>query len=226
MPGVDVKLVLRSTRVVTPEGTRAAAVSVAGGRDRGGPAARRRGARRRPRRGLRRRRPAARPRRHPCPCERPRPHRVGGLLDRHPRRRRRRHHHPARHAAQLPPADHHGRAPARQAARSPRPRRTSTPASGAARSRPTSKDLRPLYEAGVFGFKCFLSPSGVEEFPELDQEQLAALHGGDRRLRRPADRARRGPAPPGRGPAAERPRSTPTSSPPARATPRTPPSRA
>ncbi len=35
------------------------------------------------------------------------------------------------------------------------------------------KDLRPLYDAGVFGFKCFLSPSGVEEFPELDQEQLA-----------------------------------------------------
>ncbi|WP_329233844.1 allantoinase AllB [Streptomyces sp. NBC_01460] len=35
------------------------------------------------------------------------------------------------------------------------------------------KDLRPLFEAGVFGFKCFLSPSGVEEFPELDQEQLA-----------------------------------------------------
>ena len=34
-------------------------------------------------------------------------------------------------------------------------------------------DLRPLYEAGVFGFKCFLSPSGVEEFPELGQEQLA-----------------------------------------------------
>lgn len=27
------------------------------------------------------------------------------------------------------------------------------------------KDLRPLYDAGVFGFKCFLSPSGVEEFP-------------------------------------------------------------
>ncbi|MFI9585346.1 allantoinase AllB [Streptomyces sp. NPDC052236] len=35
------------------------------------------------------------------------------------------------------------------------------------------KDLRPLYDAGVFGFKCFLSPSGVEEFPELGQEQLA-----------------------------------------------------
>ncbi|WSF31355.1 allantoinase AllB [Streptomyces sp. NBC_01351] len=36
------------------------------------------------------------------------------------------------------------------------------------------KDLRPLHDAGVFGFKCFLSPSGVDEFPELDQEQLAA----------------------------------------------------
>lgn len=35
------------------------------------------------------------------------------------------------------------------------------------------KDLRPLHEAGVFGFKAFLSPSGVDEFPPLDQEQLA-----------------------------------------------------
>ncbi|MEU7067912.1 allantoinase AllB [Streptomyces sp. NPDC046161] len=35
------------------------------------------------------------------------------------------------------------------------------------------KDLRPLHDAGVYGFKCFLSPSGVEEFPQLDQEQLA-----------------------------------------------------
>ncbi|MGV9338817.1 allantoinase AllB [Streptomyces sp. NPDC003688] len=35
------------------------------------------------------------------------------------------------------------------------------------------KDLRPLHEAGVFGFKAFLSPSGVDEFPHLDREQLA-----------------------------------------------------
>ncbi|WP_329454890.1 allantoinase AllB [Streptomyces sp. NBC_01497] len=35
-------------------------------------------------------------------------------------------------------------------------------------------DLRPLHDAGVFGFKCFLSPSGVPEFPELDRERLAA----------------------------------------------------
>ncbi|MGW1256244.1 allantoinase AllB [Streptomyces sp. NPDC002513] len=34
-------------------------------------------------------------------------------------------------------------------------------------------DLRPLHDAGVFGFKAFLSPSGVDEFPHLDQEQLA-----------------------------------------------------
>ena len=37
-------------------------------------------------------------------------------------------------------------------------------------------DLLPLWEAGVFGFKCFLAPSGVDEFPPLDPEQfLAAL---------------------------------------------------
>lgn len=35
------------------------------------------------------------------------------------------------------------------------------------------KDLRPLHDAGVFGFKAFLSPSGVAEFPELDQDRLA-----------------------------------------------------
>ncbi len=35
-------------------------------------------------------------------------------------------------------------------------------------------DLEPLHRAGVFGFKCFLLPSGVEEFPHLDRERLAA----------------------------------------------------
>ena len=45
-------------------------------------------------------------------------------------------------------------------------------------------DLRPLHEAGVFGFKCFLLPSGVEEFPpleaaglELAMRQIAAFGG-------------------------------------------------
>lgn len=35
-------------------------------------------------------------------------------------------------------------------------------------------DLRPLHEAGVRGFKCFLSPSGVEEFPPLEEGGLRA----------------------------------------------------
>jgi len=32
--------------------------------------------------------------------------------------------------------------------------------------------LRPLHDAGVFGFKCFLSPSGVPEFPHLWAAEL------------------------------------------------------
>ncbi|GAB3603177.1 allantoinase AllB [Microbacterium aureliae] len=34
--------------------------------------------------------------------------------------------------------------------------------------------LAPLHAAGVYGFKCFLSPSGVDEFGHLDRAQLAA----------------------------------------------------
>ncbi|MDN3494967.1 allantoinase AllB [Planococcus sp. APC 4015] len=34
--------------------------------------------------------------------------------------------------------------------------------------------LAPLHAAGVYGFKCFLSPSGVDEFPHLDRAQLGA----------------------------------------------------
>ena len=33
-------------------------------------------------------------------------------------------------------------------------------------------DLEPLWVAGVFGFKCFLADSGVEEFPPLDPAQF------------------------------------------------------
>ncbi|WP_027946336.1 allantoinase AllB [Amycolatopsis taiwanensis] len=35
-------------------------------------------------------------------------------------------------------------------------------------------DLRALHEAGVFGFKCFLADSGVEEFPPLAEAELEA----------------------------------------------------
>ncbi|TFC53533.1 MULTISPECIES: allantoinase AllB [unclassified Cryobacterium] len=38
----------------------------------------------------------------------------------------------------------------------------------------TLGSLRPLHDAGVFGFKAFLSPSGVDEFPHLSSEQLEA----------------------------------------------------
>ncbi|MEO5665099.1 MAG: allantoinase AllB [Nocardioides sp.] len=35
-------------------------------------------------------------------------------------------------------------------------------------------ELRPLYDAGVLGFKCFLLHSGVEEFPHLNPDELEA----------------------------------------------------
>ena len=38
-------------------------------------------------------------------------------------------------------------------------------------------DLRPLHDAGVFGFKCFLLHSGVDEFPHLEPDELErAMH--------------------------------------------------
>ncbi|MFT4084382.1 MAG: allantoinase AllB [Nocardioides sp.] len=38
-------------------------------------------------------------------------------------------------------------------------------------------DLEPLWEAGVFGFKCFLAHSGVEEFPPLEPPEFTAALG-------------------------------------------------
>ncbi|REJ05238.1 allantoinase AllB [Microbacterium bovistercoris] len=35
-----------------------------------------------------------------------------------------------------------------------------------------TEDLRPLHDAGVFGFKSFLLHSGVDEFPPLDPDEL------------------------------------------------------
>jgi len=35
-------------------------------------------------------------------------------------------------------------------------------------------ELRPLWEAGVFGFKCFLVPSGVDEFAQVTESDLRA----------------------------------------------------
>lgn len=48
------------------------------------------------------------------------------------------------------------------------------------------EDLRGLHDAGVFGFKCFLLHSGVDEFPPLDpdqlEEDLGELAGFDARM--------------------------------------------
>ncbi len=33
-------------------------------------------------------------------------------------------------------------------------------------------EIRPLWEAGCFGFKCFLAPSGVDEFPAVKEADL------------------------------------------------------
>ncbi len=35
-------------------------------------------------------------------------------------------------------------------------------------------DLRPLHDDGVFGFKCFLLHSGVDEFPHLEADEMEA----------------------------------------------------
>jgi allantoinase len=35
-------------------------------------------------------------------------------------------------------------------------------------------EIRPLWEGGVFGFKCFLVPSGVDEFPHVTEGDLRA----------------------------------------------------
>jgi allantoinase len=62
-------------------------------------------------------------------------------------------------------------------------------------------DLRPLHEAGVFGFKCFLVDSGVPEFPPLSAAELDAafstvdalflVHAEDPTIVRPAPPSRR-----------------------------------
>ncbi|MFC8594140.1 allantoinase AllB [Streptomyces atroolivaceus] len=172
MSGVDVKLVLRSTRVVTPEGTRAAAVLVAGGEIEAV---------------------------LPYDAEVPDGARVEdfgddvllpGLVDTHvhvndPGRTEWEGFWTATRAAaaggittlldmplnSLPPTTTVEHLRVKQRVAAPKAHIDTGFWGGAIPS--NTKDLRPLYEAGVFGFKCFLSPSGVEEFPELDQEQLA-----------------------------------------------------
>ncbi|MEV0008765.1 allantoinase AllB [Streptomyces sp. NPDC051840] len=172
MSGTDVKLVLRSTRVVTPEGTRAAAVLVADGQIEAV---------------------------LPHDAEVPEGARVEdfgddvllpGLVDTHvhvndPGRTHWEGFWTATRAAaaggittlldmplnSLPPTTTVENLRVKQEVAAPKAHIDTGFWGGALPD--NVKDLRPLHDAGVFGFKCFLSPSGVEEFPELNQEQLA-----------------------------------------------------
>ena len=211
----DYDLLVRAERAVLPDGER-------GCRRRGqGRAHRRgRGAGLGPRRtrgavvelGLRRG-AAARPRRHPRARQRPGPHRVGGLRDAPPGRPP-----PAGSRPSSTCRSTASRRPStsrrwRSSARRPTARRGSTSGSGAVPSRATSRDLRPLHEAGVFGFKCFLLHSGVDEFPRAVAGRGRGRDARDRRVRRPAHRPRRGPRRDRRTPPNAGGRATPTSSP-------------
>lgn len=46
-----------------------------------------------------------------------------------------------------------------------------------------TKELRPMVDEGVVGFKCFLCPSGVPEFPNVEKTDvelaLMTLQGTD-----------------------------------------------
>ena len=85
-------------------------------------------------------------------------------------------------------------------------------------------DLRGLHDEGVFGFKCFLLHSGVDEFPPLDADGMEARHGRAGHVRRADDRARGGLAGDRQRAVGGRGAATARSSRPARAAPRTWPS--
>ena len=70
------------------------------------------------------------------------------------------------------PRDHHGRGARGQAARRRRAAATSMSDSGAAWCPAMPRDIEPLARAGVLGFKCFLSPSGVDEFDHVSEADL------------------------------------------------------
>ena len=71
-------------------------------------------------------------------------------------------------------------------------------------------DLRGLHDAGVFGFKCFMTDSGVEEFPRSSGDRPRCPRAG--LPRRDDDRPRRGPGGPRPGTVAAGACATPTSS--------------
>ena len=108
-------------------------------------------------------------------------------------RGRRRRHDDRRHAAQQHPADHDGGRAARSSAAVARARRHVDVGFWGGAVPGNLDDLAAAARAqGVFGFKCFLLPSGVEEFPHLDADGLDDAMARAGPARRAAARARRG----------------------------------
>ena len=94
-----------------------------------------------------------------------------GYGDGHPRRRHGRGDDDPRHAAQQHSADLHRRGAGGQEAAARGKCHVDVGFWGGAIPGNLG-DLRGLHDAGVFGFKCFATPSGVDEFPPLSAEQL------------------------------------------------------
>ena len=88
-------------------------------------------------------------------------------------RRRRRRHDDRRHAAQQRPADGRRRRRSRPSGRRREAQCHVDVGFWGGAIPGNAGDLRPLHDAGVFGFKCFLLHSGVDEFPPLDPAELA-----------------------------------------------------
>ena len=150
-----------------------------------------------------------------------RAHRVGGFRQRHPAAAAGGVTTHRRHAAQLHPADRRRRRRWRSSARRPRASATSTSASGAVLSRqprrPAPRCTKPA--CSVSSASCctrastssrrWTGPSSRQAMREIsDFDGLLIVHAEDAARHRPRRRRRRA-------------RATPTSSPPARATPRT-----
>ena len=97
-----------------------------------------------------------------------------------------------RHAAQQHPADGQRRRPWRRSGPSPATRPTSTSGFWGGAVPGNLGDLRPLHDAGVFGFKCFLLALRRRRVPAPATEELAEALTETAALRRAAHRARRG----------------------------------
>ena len=157
---------VRSERIVFPDGTRPATILIAGGRiaavraiDDGS------SRRRRHRRGQSG--GPARPGGHARPRQRAGPDRVGRLRTRDAGGGGRRRHDARGHAPQQPAGNRGRGRPGRQGARERGPDSRRRRDSGAAWFRGTPPPSSRWSAAGVLGFKCFLAPSGVDEFPHV-----------------------------------------------------------